>query len=242
MTQPHQPAETSVPAAEAIEDFGDLYPRPTGINSFTVLSLAADGFTAYECNIQTMDCECRDKSFNRDEGEICKHLAAALYQAPDVRDFDREMIRSLGNDLEDIHGRLDDLARKTTVVEAEAKQATETAHGVANSGDSQPVDDRHEPVTVDEVTDWLETGFTRPAMVDIKAGSHGSTDGIILEPDNQNMQDHVYESFKGLVNSLEDSEVHVGFGDDECHTCGESDGEFYYFVPEDDSSEVFQDG
>lgn len=112
-------AERSVPAAEAIDDFGDLYPRPVGINRYAVLSLAAGGFTAYQCNTEQLTCECRDHAFNREEGEICKHLAAALYQSPEISDPDTDVVRSLSNDLEGIHDEIEHLAQQLTVVESE---------------------------------------------------------------------------------------------------------------------------
>jgi hypothetical protein len=112
-------AQHSVPATEAIDDFGDLYPRPVGINRFVVLSLSAGGFTAYQCNIDELTCECRDLAFNREEGEICKHLAAALYQSPEISTPDTDVVRSLSNDLEGIHDEIDHLAQQLTVVESE---------------------------------------------------------------------------------------------------------------------------
>jgi hypothetical protein len=47
------------------------------------------------------------------------------------------------------------------------------------------------------------------------------------------------ETFKSLVKTLEDSDCHAGFLDDGCSQCGEDDGEYWWFVPEDDSSEVW---
>jgi len=111
--------ETHVPPAEAIEDFTDLHPRPIGINRFTVLSLASDGFTAYQVDLEAMTCECRDKAFNRDEGEICKHLAAALWKAPDIRDINSDAVRSLANELEGLRLDIDEALVRSAAAKAE---------------------------------------------------------------------------------------------------------------------------
>jgi hypothetical protein len=127
-------AEHSVPPAESIEDFANLYPRPVGINRFAVLSLADDSFTAYECDISEMTCECADARFRRDEGQICKHLAAALHDSPKVRDWNDALLRSLGNDMQELFSRFDELERKLTGVQADVDH-------VAANGDSEPDSD-----------------------------------------------------------------------------------------------------
>jgi hypothetical protein len=53
------------------------------------------------------------------------------------------------------------------------------------------------------------------------------------------MADHIYDSFKSLVNALDGSTAHVGFLDEPCGTCGGQDGQFWYHVPADSDAEVF---
>lgn len=110
--------ERSVPAAEAIDDFADLYPRQTGLNRYSVLSLSERGFRAYECNISSFDCECMDKRFNRDEGEICKHLAAALWSAPKHVDVEKVMLSQLVQTAESLDHAAERLTQRATAIES----------------------------------------------------------------------------------------------------------------------------
>lgn len=232
--------ETHVPPAEAIDDFSDLHPRPVGINRFSVLSLASDGFTAYQCDLEEMTCECRNKQFNRDEGEICKHLAAALWKAPDIRDINSDAVRSLANELEGLRLDIDEALVRSAEAKAEQTASTETTSSDTSDGSAPSQDRAGSAVEVSDVRDWLEAGFAKPGLVELREGRHNNSPGIVVEPDNRSMTDAVFESFKGLVNSLQSSETHVGFGDDPCQTCGESDGEYWYFVPETAQDEVFR--
>lgn len=76
----------------AINGYGGLYPRMTGQVWATVLSLRNGGVTAYRCNLKKLTCEtadgdpCPDLQYNSDDGEVCDHLAAAIYQAPGTPD------------------------------------------------------------------------------------------------------------------------------------------------------------
>ena len=87
------------------------------------------------------------------------------------------------------------------------------------------------------VEDWFEEGYASPDLVDVRSGTHGDRAGTILEPDSQAMDEADKETFKSLIKTLEDSDCHAGFLDDGCSQCGEDDGEYWWFVPEDDSSE-----
>jgi len=159
----HGTAEGHVPPAEAIDDFGALYPRPVGINRYAVLSLSEDGFTAYECDLEAMTCECRDMAFNRDKGEICKHLACALYESPTVSDPDADVVRSLANDLETIAGRFDDLEQKLTVLESELA----TVDGASSDPASETVDEGFDGDPVEYMESYLRDAGLDPADFDV---------------------------------------------------------------------------
>lgn len=114
------PERDAVPA-DAIPDYPDLYPRPCGINRFTVLSLSDAEPTAYQVDIEDLTCTCPDLKYNREDGQICKHLAAALHQAPDVRDIDTDAVRSLATELEGLRTDIDEALVRSA--EAKADQA-----------------------------------------------------------------------------------------------------------------------
>jgi len=115
--------EEAVPAAEAIDDFGDLYPRRIGLHRYVVLSLSEDGFAAYSVDLGDLDCDCRDQAFDRDEGEICKHLAAALYQQPSLGDIEEAVVHDIEAHLGDMVDEIDHLTQRTTEVKAAAETA-----------------------------------------------------------------------------------------------------------------------
>jgi len=118
----------AIPAAEAIDGFGDLYPRRTGINRYTVLSLDEGAFRAYCCNIHGLECECRDAAFNRGEGEVCKHIAAALYHHSETDHLETGIIQEVKDELETIADEVDHAVQRSAEAHAEAAHATaETA-------------------------------------------------------------------------------------------------------------------
>lgn len=127
---------------------------------------------------------------------------------------------------------------ETTPDEAPAEAPVDSAE----ASDRASADGTGEPGAgasyVPGVEDWLADQFIAPEHVEVRHGAHGERDGVVLEPDNQSMSNGQYESFKTLVNSIDGSQVHVGFGDDPCQTCGQSDGEFYYFLPRSVAPEV----
>lgn len=222
--------QTDAPA-DQITDFTDLYSRQTGLNRFTILNLAADDPTAYHVNTADLSCQCRDEEFNRSEGETCKHLAYALYTAPKEQHVDTWMVDQASQAIQDVHNAVQHLsnghADPSASTDTESAEDGSQPPEVAETMDQDQLPEDGE----EQVKSWLGTNTPAPELVDVSRGHHNDQIGIQLEPDNQSMSDGQYESFKAVVNNLDGSEVHVGFGDDPCHSCGEDDGEFYYFLP-----------
>lgn len=226
---------------EAINGFESIKPRHVRGNEYRVLSWRNGSVTAYQVNIKDLSCTCEDQQYNNGGHEICDHLAVALFAAPKrisetetapfylAESVDRA--EEAAEQAEDVADGLEDALVRTR--EEQADQAAEPDTATETQASTGGVD-------VDDVRDWLESGFASPELVSVYDGTHNGEPGVVLEPDNQAMPDHVYESFKGIVNSLNDSSVHVGFGDDPCMYCGNQDGEFFYHVPADDTSEVWQ--
>lgn len=237
MSQETQPDD--VPPAEGITDFGQLYVRRLYGHTYRVLSLTDEDPTTYKVDLRELTCTCPDYSHRQDLPNICKHLAKTLYQAPADPSLEREVFDSLTEVHSEAVSIVEDLRDVRDVSQAVRNSEADAAAAEAQEPAEEPDSTGPRTTSLDEVEDWLQTGFAQPDLVDIREGSHDGVEGVVLEPDNQAMPDHVYESFKGIVNSLEDSNVHVGFGDDPCHACGKDDGEFWYFVPFDDSSEVW---
>jgi hypothetical protein len=216
---------------DQIPEHDDLCVRRIGGHQYRVLSLGGDARTCYLVNVKDLTCSCPDYEFNRDAPEVCKHLAVALDRAPANPSLEREVFDNLVELWSQANAAVQDIQDVRDVAQAsqDAQAAWETAQ--AGSEDSADGSDDLDRDPVDGIRDWLDTGFAQPEHVDVRAGSHAGTDGVVLEPDNQTMSDGVYESFKSLVNAVDGSHVHIGFGDDPCQTCGDQDGEFWYFIP-----------
>jgi uncharacterized Zn finger protein len=207
-----------------------------------VLNLTPNPPRAYRVNIKDMDCTCPDHSYNTEEAETCKHLSYALFQAPESVGVEQELVNDLSLVLSDLHETVASLDGKAeTNGTMEASEAMETDPSEATD---EATEDTEVQMTTaaDKVEDWIEATTTAPEHVDVYIGNHGPDSGIILEPDNGEMKDHQYEAFKGVVGSIEESTVHVGFADDPCSHCGDQDDEFYYHIPGSAAMEVGEDG
>lgn len=231
------PERTQAPA-QTIPDYPDLYVRQTGLCRYTVLSLGGEENTAWQVNTQTLSCDCPDFEYDREDGEVCKHLAAALHKDPHSYDLDHAVLQQTREEIDHLRRAAESLEQTATAAKAEsipADSGTDSADAEEVSQQGDPVDQSQ---AVEHIQDWLETGFAKPQLVEVRAGDHNGRPGVVLEPDNQTMSEAVYESFKTLVGTIDEQEVHVGFGDDPCHVCGGQDGEFWYFVPTADAIEV----
>lgn len=225
---------------EAVNGYESMVPRHVRGNQYRVLSWRNDSITAHEVDIRALTCDCEDQALNRTGHEVCDHLAVALYAAPKrITESETapfylseavERAQEAADQAHDVVEGLEDGLVKTRENQAEA---------AAEPADETPDETTADPVTVADVDDWLDTGFSQPELVEVYDGAHDGTDGVILEPDNGSMADHVYESFKGLVNAIDDSTAHVGFLDEPCGTCGQKDGEFWYHIPADSDAEVW---
>jgi len=115
--------QEAVPAAESIEDFEDLYPRRVGLDSYTVLSLSEDGFTAYEVALDGLECSCADYRYSRDGPDICKHIAATLYQQPEIPGLDEAVVSDLADDVAALRDEVGHAVQRSADAQAEAAQA-----------------------------------------------------------------------------------------------------------------------
>lgn len=221
------------PASEdGITDYTDLEVAHLGGPEYRVLNWSDEACSAYEVNVETMTCSCPGHEYRRDgSSQVCKHMAKALTVAPPQIEVEEYAANSIINAL-----------RETTET---VRENGGPAEGDTSATDQATTEDVSEAVQeaaadldrVDTARDWLETGFAQPSKVNLYVTTHAGVKGVALEPDNQEMPDHVFESFKGIVNSLDGSTVHVGFGDDPCGTCGEQDGEYWYHIPDDQLTE-----
>jgi len=217
--------------ADHITDSEDMHVRQTGLCRYTVLNLAGDQNTAYEVNTEDLLCRCKDDSYNRKNGEVCKHLAYALFKDPHSYGLDEALVSRAEQELDNLQRAVESLEQTATARQADQAGETDSDQPVDATETSDQGDAVDQSQAVETMRDWLSTGFAQDQLVEVQAGDHNGRPGVVLEPDNQTLQDSQYEAFKGLINAVEASEAHVGFTDEGCNTCGKSDDEFYYFVP-----------
>jgi len=232
----------SNPPAEAITDFDSLYARQVTHRSWRVLNIDPDPSTINKVDLDDLTCTCGDYTWRKETGEACKHLAIALFEARKHHRVEEELVNDMSLALSDLNSAIANLAGQGSETSAmPAGEAMDTAPSEATDT-AETEDDMDYTLAADRLEDWLETAVPTPEHVELVIGSHDGPTGIQVHPDNGEMEDHQYEAFKGVVNSLDGSEVHVGFGDDPCQTCGEQDGDFYYWVPAETALEVAGDG
>jgi hypothetical protein len=224
--------QTSPAPAEQIEDYPHLSITQTNLNHWTVTN--RESGTVYKVNLDSPSCTCPDFRVGDSsaDGQACKHLLYVGHQSRRDLDPSQWALNRVGREVERIREASQSIEQTATSVEAwQQSGGTQT--------DTQATQETQEATTMATVEDpeaevraWLEDTYAAPEHVDVEAGAHGETEGVRIYPDNNLMSNGQYESFKGLVNSVDGSEVHVGFDSEPCNKCGKQDNEFYYFFPQ----------
>jgi hypothetical protein len=228
--------------ADQITDFAHLYARQVAHHSWRVLNLSKTPATVHKVDLSDLTCTCGDYTWRKETGETCKHLAMAMFESPKTVSVEEELVHDLSLVLSKLEGAAQGL---TDQVETEATTtADEAMTGGSQSDETATETEEDIDLThaADRLEAWLQGAVPAPEHVELWVGDHGDRTGIVVQPDNGEMADHEYESFKGVINSVDESEVHVGFGDDPCQTCGAQDDKFYYWVPGPAAAEVGGDG
>lgn len=149
----------TLPAA-SITDFPDLYPRQQTRFEWSVLNLKGTAeHTAHTVNTRKLTCTCGDQAFNRDddEGQVCKHIAAALYQAPtglDGSDLETWTVSTL---MADVRSLLDDL-KGADGIATDGTTDAPASDTDASDDDAQP-DDLYRTVDPSERQEGLCNAF-----------------------------------------------------------------------------------
>jgi len=250
--------------ADAIDDFGSMHARQTSFNTYRVLNLADDTPTAYEVDIDAMTCNCGDQTYNNtDSGDVCKHLAYALYSAPERRSSDQHTLKQISR----VTAELSNVAREIGATAASSQQATRqpgqstdanSDHSDASdddTADSADDDDHDGDVTDDldptsdqqELIGELEAWFTKaagmggwdPTIVDVSWGRADGTEGIIVDRvpwHGDYYDDGEWIDRDGFDEEKEKMVDSVLTPRDEFQWYGEPD--YDWFIAEDDITEV----
>lgn len=226
--------------SDQIEGWEDIHPRHTAGDEYRVLSLRNETMTAYRVDIADLSCNCPDKRFNKDDHNICAHIATALHSAPERIDVEDHAMGTLIELFRAGHA-----GALTASSDSQGETSMSTSDAMSDGPETVQDDAaRQQGPTAEEgveiVHDWLSTAVTEMEHVTVSITTHASVNGIKVDANNFDMTDAGFESFKGVVKSLDVAVPHVGFGDQTCNTCGENDGEYYYHIPANDLSEVPQ--
>jgi hypothetical protein len=198
----------AVSPADAITDWGGLQARQQTRFEWSVLSLDSDdGNTAYLVNTRELDCTCKDNEHNRENPEVCKHLAAALWAADRNIGTDElsrwslqhelknareaaEKVEHLSHYLQTVAGSLDgeaaseavesdDSSTESTTSDAEMEAAAEAAEKLQAAFDDV-LDDMQ--VEHNDGLVWFQTGQDTPDDWPFPGGDQ--TFKVVTQPDS----------------------------------------------------------
>jgi len=191
----------AVSPADAITGWGELQARQQTRFEWSVLSLKPDDDnTAYLVNTRELDCTCKDNEHNRENPEVCKHLAVALWAADRNIDTDELSRWSLQHELANAQEavekiqHLENWAEKVTsdVPAEEANESVEQTNDAADSQAAAEAADRLQSA-FDEVLDdmqvehndglvWFQTGQDTPDDWPFPGGDQ--TFKVVTQPDS----------------------------------------------------------
>lgn len=157
--------EEAVFAADAIPDFGALYPRQVSIHQWRVLHLSDTGENkVYEIDLRDPECSCPDYKYRKGESPgVCKHMAAAIFEARKNMDVGEALTFDTLELGREVRSLAEDLQRRVTGIEADRVAAPSTGskpQGTqGNSGGSQGPDAEEAREKLQEAFDGITAGM-----------------------------------------------------------------------------------
>jgi hypothetical protein len=201
-------------AAQQIDDFGSMAARQVTIHQWRVLSYGGDDLTGYEVNTLDMTCTCGDQQHNNEGGEICKHLAKALYVAEARMEVGEALRYNLTEHAQNIRHEADRLAQAATTAEANAaasggKETVEEANESV-APEPEPVDTEAAENAAEQLQDAFDT-----AVDDMQVETGGGA--VFFQTGRDTPDDWPYPGGSDTFDVLTDSDhvmyVHDGTAD-----------------------------
>lgn len=159
--------------AEAVNGFAEMSMERVGGTRYRVLSWRNGGLRTHKVNTDQLTCTCEDFNYNvdRNEMEVCDHLAYAVYHAPKDRDVDQEAFLNLMMALDSMNDYRNALEqRRNQMDSAESSQSSETDE--RPSLEETTPDPTHDP---DEKADALKAAFDAVvADMEVEVGDGGA--------------------------------------------------------------------
>jgi hypothetical protein len=137
MSQQQQRQAKKGSMANEIDGFSDLYPRQTTIHEWRVLSRRNDSVTAHKVDVSDLSCTCEDMAYNKEDNQVCDHVAAALFACERTMDVQAALDHEMRTQMLELKDSVRAIERRAAGVQADI------AHEQANAtaGDSQPSSD-----------------------------------------------------------------------------------------------------
>lgn len=232
-----QEIETLLPGSDPLQNISLSH---TGGTTYVALDARDASLTAYTVDLNAPSCTCPYFQEEVAGGKVCPHMALAMMDHPERMEVEAETVTHLFRQVHELNTVVSQLqafvADSNPDLDGGSGQPQAADGGeTATEPKSQPQPDQSpEPDTdpVEAVEEWLSGVFASPEKVRVERGDHGGDPGVRLHPNNQEMKDPVYETFKSLVGDVDGSTVHVGFTDEGCQYCGGGDSGFWYHIPE----------
>lgn len=230
-THPDEPRPSA--QTENYTNLENLHARPLGGHTYIVASERNGTETAYQVDIGSLTCPCEDMEYNTEGHEVCAHLYKAILVAPK----DRELGTIASKDIATLVGRMESVVNRAESAgqPTQPTQATGGQSGQSNGGSQQTAEAETQEVpdnVLEPVHEWMDENLAPSIQkgLTVEQATHGSMDGVKIEPDYREISDSQKETMKSAIKSIGSLEYHVGF-DGPCDTCGEDDGSFWYFIP-----------
>lgn len=222
---------------DAITDFENLHARQTGLNSWVVLNLADGKPTGYRVRTRPIDCECPDATYNRQDGELCKHLAYALFVADENMHMQDQVLMDLATEFRNIESATEacetaadqlDKARRRLQdgeiddgTEESADNATENVRDAGATG-NQDIQKESTDDGVQDVLSWLSDLGVPTEKVSVWRDREYNS--VQLEPDG-----YLDDGWDAWVEATNKDEV-----------WSDSDHDKRFFIKEDNIQKVLQ--
>jgi hypothetical protein len=163
MTRQQQKQAVDGSVASETEWTDSLYPRQVTIHEWRVLSRRNGSVTAHEVDVSDLTCTCEDMQFNKEDNQVCDHLAAALFYADRTMDVQAALDHEMRTQMLDLKDSVRAIERRAAGVQADV------AHDQANAtaGDSQPSTDTWDGDPVEEFEALLRDAGLDPDDFDI---------------------------------------------------------------------------
>lgn len=214
------------------DDFDALTYRATGSVEGLVLNTDHEPPHLYTIDLDEPSCTCDYVPEHGHAERTCKHLAKAMLAHPDFHDSHELAVRDLSVLVDRASSAVREAENVADVLRADGQAETSqrAAQAVSEGEDHDPELSSGE--AVDVVDEWAQEELVVYPALDISSESHDGRPGVAIRPDYDGISEGQKEGMKATINNLETSEVHVGFTDDGCQTCGAADDDFFYFLPQ----------